>query len=97
MKSDLVGQGGTQPIGDVLEALPLSSQHPDRLPGEQSLCLSLCVKQSKPPFGHWKAQLFQLQPAHCNSSPEDETAQLLVDLISEDGWQGEDLGSVPDC
>ena len=74
MEGDLVGQGGAAPVGDVPIALPLPAQHPARLPGEQSLSLSLGVEQAEPSLGDRMAQLFHFQPAHCDSSPEDESA-----------------------
>ena len=69
VESNLVGKGGSQPVGDVLVALPLPTQHPACLPGEQGLCLSLRVEQAKASLGSWMAQLFHLEPAHCDSFP----------------------------
>ena len=95
MKSDLVAYAGAEPVGYMLKTLSLSPQHPASLPGEERLRFSLCVEQTQPTFCHRMAQLVQLQPAHCDATSKDEAAQLLIDLLAETGWQGEDLSSVP--
>ena len=96
MKSDLVAYAGAEPVGDVLKTLSLSPQHPASLPGEQRLGFPLSVEQSQPTPRHRMAELIQLQPTHCDMSPKDESAELLVDLLAETSWQGEDLSGVPD-
>ena len=96
MECDLVGHARAKPVGDVLKTLSLSPQHPASLPGEQRLRFPLSVEQSQPTPRHRMAELVQLQPTHCDMSPKDESAELLVDLLAETSWQGEDLSSVPD-
>ena len=97
MEGDKIGHAGPQPVGDVLVTPSLSPQHPARLPGEQRLRFPLRVEQTQPTLRHRVAKLLQLQPAHSEAPPEDESTQLLINLLAEAGWQREDLGGVPDC
>ena len=79
------------------KTLSLSPQHPASLSGEQRLRFPFCVEQAQPTLSHWVAELLQLQPAHCDAPLKDEATELLINLLAEAGWEGEDLSCVPDC
>ena len=76
--------------------LTFPTQHPTCLSGEQGLSFSLGIEQTKPSHCHRMAELFHFEPAHCDPPPEDETTQLLVDLLAVVGREGEDLCGIPD-